>query len=93
VNDDALPPPDDFLADRGGKWQNRQVHFIKQSFQWVTPFVRILSALTNGKKPSEGKTANKNREEPCAVMSARTDLWELWVRNYPVPPGQHSAVD
>ena len=31
--------------------------------------------------------ANPSLEEPDAVMSARTGLWETWVRNHPRPPG------
>jgi len=32
-------------------------------------------------------TANLSVEEPDALMCARPDLWEPWVRNHPGPPG------
>ena len=31
--------------------------------------------------------AKQDFEEPCAVMPARTDLWESRERNPPRPPG------
>ena len=36
----------------------------------------------------EKHAAKQNLEEPCAVVSARTDLWELRASNRPEPPGQ-----
>ena len=31
--------------------------------------------------------AKPSSDEPYAVMSARTGLWEAWVSNHPGPPG------
>jgi hypothetical protein len=38
---------------------------------------------------NEKHVAKQNVEEPCAVMSARTDLWESWESNLPRPPGDY----
>jgi len=35
---------------------------------------------------NEKHVAKQKSEEPCAVVSARTDLWEHWESNLPVPP-------
>ena len=46
------------------------------------------------KTPTIGKCspAKQCSEEPYAVMTARTDLWELWGSNHPEPPGHFARA-
>ena len=53
------------------------------------PFQRLSIVSSKENDVDNGHVAKQNFEEPCAVMSARTELWEHWVSNRPVPPDQH----
>ena len=48
--------------------------------------MRLLEVPSRENEGSENHVAKQNCEKPCAVMPARTDLWELWASNRPEPP-------
>ena len=51
------------------------------------PFQRLFIAFSKENEANEQHVAKQDFDEPCAVMPARTDLWDLWGRNRPEPPG------
>jgi hypothetical protein len=55
-------------------------------FQLKYDAERLMAVISKRFEKYGLSVAKQNFDEPCAVVSARTDLWELWGSNRPEPP-------